>query len=167
MIQRKYLILMTIAGFIVILDQMTKMYIHTHFFLGESTEVIKNFFNLTYVRNTGAAFGIFRDSHKIFKVLFFFSIPPIALFIITRIVRNLTEKDSLQILALASIFGGAIGNYIDRIRFGYVIDFLDFHIKGHSWPAFNVADITIVCGIVLLFFITLTYALKYEKMKKK
>lgn len=154
MIQRKYLLLISIAGFILILDQMSKLYIHTNFFLGESIEIIKGFFNFTYVRNTGAAFGVFSDTHKFLRILFFFAMPFLALLIVIFMVRNLKESENLYIFALSCIFGGALGNLMDRLRFGYVIDFLDFYIGKHAWPAFNIADISIVSGIILLFFIT-------------
>lgn len=149
--KKKYLWLAAIAGFLVALDQVVKLYIHTHYHLGESTVVIPNFFNLTYVRNFGAAFGFLAESHPSFRELFFLSMPPIALIIILGILRGVKDTDTKQIIALSSIFGGAIGNYIDRLRFRYVIDFLDFHLYGKwSWPAFNIADMAIVGGVGLL-----------------
>ena len=160
--KKKYLWLVAIAGFLVALDQVVKLYIHTHYHLGESTAVIPNFFNLTYVRNFGAAFGFLAESHPSFRELFFLSMPPIALIIILGILRGVKETDTKQIIALSSIFGGAIGNYIDRLRFRYVIDFLDFHIYGKwSWPAFNIADMAIVGGVGLLL------ALMFMENKKK
>jgi signal peptidase II len=160
---KKYIWLAAIAGFLVALDQLTKLYIHTHFHLGESVVVIPNFFNFTYVRNFGAAFGFLAESHPSFRELFFLSMPPIALIIILGILRGVKNEDSKQIIALSSIFGGAIGNYIDRIRFRYVIDFLDFHIYGKwSWPAFNIADMAIVGGVGLLLLLMFL-----ENSKKK
>lgn len=154
-LESKYLKLATIAGTLVAADQWTKLYIHSAFALGDSVPVIKDFFNITYVRNLGAAFGIFRDHSETFRKIFFLSMPPIALVIIFIMLRSVPNKDRWQILALSMIFGGAIGNYIDRLRFGYVIDFLDFHYKGiWSYPAFNIADSGIVCGVILLLFIT-------------
>lgn len=148
---RKYLILLTVAGAIIAMDQLTKMYVHTHFQLGEQVVVIQDYFNLGYVRNTGAAFGILRGAHENFRSLFFLSMPPIALIIILFILRGVRSNDSIQILALSLIFGGAIGNYIDRIRFGYVIDFLEFHWQNkYTWPNFNVADSAIVIGVGIL-----------------
>jgi signal peptidase II len=144
---RKYMILIAVTFVIVAIDQLTKMMVHGTFELGESIRIIESYFNLTYVRNTGAAFGIFGQSHPTFRQLFFLSIPPIAVFIIVMFMRNLTEKDKVEIYALSLISGGAIGNYIDRLRFGYVVDFLDFHWQDkYSWPAFNVADMAIVIG---------------------
>lgn len=147
----KYIFLIAWSTFAVALDQLTKIYVHTHFQLGESLTVIHNYFNITYVRNPGAAFGFLAESHPQFRELFFLSIPPIVMVIIYFILRSVPDKDRWQIFALSSIFGGAIGNYIDRIRFRYVIDFLDFHYhEKYSWPAFNVADSAIVLGVIIL-----------------
>ena len=153
----KYLILAAIAGAVITIDQATKMYVHTHFGLHESIEVIQGFFNLTYVRNYGAAFGFLADSHQTFREIFFLSMPPVALLVILAILRSVLETDRWQIVSLSLVFGGAIGNYIDRIRFRYVIDFLDFHIqKKYTWPAFNIADSAIVVGVSILLFLELT-----------
>lgn len=164
--KKKYLWLVVIAGFLVAFDQVVKLYIHTHYHLGESTAVIPNFFNLTYVRNFGAAFGFLAESHPSFRELFFLSMPPIALIIILGILRGVKDTDTKQIIALSSIFGGAIGNYIDRLRFRYVIDFLDFHIYGKwSWPAFNIADMAIVGGVGLLLVLMFMENKKKEQTK--
>lgn len=153
-VNRKYLLLALISGFLVTVDQLTKMYIHTQFQLGEHVTVIENYFNITYVRNMGAAFGLLHDSHATFRTIFFLSVPPIAMIIILFILRGVPESDRLQVFALSAIFGGAIGNYIDRLRFGYVIDFLDFHWRNqYAWPAFNVADSSIVLGVAILTLI--------------
>lgn len=147
----KYLTLSLISGAIIALDQATKIYIHTQFRLGESITVLENFFNITYVRNFGAAFGILAESQPTFREIFFLTMPPVALIIILFILKGVEKSDKVQTVGLSLIFGGAIGNYIDRIRFQYVIDFLDFHFYSKaSWPAFNVADSAIVCGVGLL-----------------
>lgn len=150
-LERKYLVLAAIAGCVIILDQLTKLYIHGSFGLGETVPVIKDIFHITYVRNTGAAFGMFHDSSKAFRDAFFLSMPPIALAIILYMLRSVANDDRWQIFSLSLIFGGAIGNYIDRLRFGYVIDFLDIHYHDYwSYPAFNIADSGIVVGVGLL-----------------
>lgn len=153
-LESKYLVLATIAGFLVALDQLTKIYVHANFSLGESIPVIQDIFHITYVRNIGAAFGLFREMPDLFREIFFKSMPPIAMIIIVVMLRSVPSSDRWQVFALSMIFGGAIGNYIDRLRFGYVIDFLDFHYKDvWSYPAFNVADSAIVCGVILLLII--------------
>ncbi len=154
--KKKYLWLAVISGFFIAVDQLTKIYVHTSFHLGESVVVIPNFFNFTYVRNFGAAFGFLAESHPSFREVFFLLMPPIALVIILMILRGVKDNDTKQIVALSCIFGGAIGNYIDRIRFRYVIDFIDFHFKDkYSWPAFNIADSAIVGGVCLLLIMML------------
>lgn len=153
-IQRKYLLLATIAGAIIAIDQLIKIYVHGNFTLGESIPVVQDIFHITYVRNTGAAFGIFRDAAEMFRTVFFMSMPPIACAIILRMLYSVEENDLWQIFSLSMIFGGAIGNYIDRLRFGFVIDFLDFHYKDvWSYPAFNIADSAIVGGVCILLLL--------------
>lgn len=161
----KYLILASFAGAIVTADQATKMWIHTHLQEGEAWTVWHNIFNLTHVHNEGAAFGFLSESHPEFRQIFFMAMPPIALLIIMAILRNVRDSDRWTIAALSSVFGGAIGNYIDRLRYGYVIDFLDFTIvyapKANPvgrfvYPSFNVADIAIVCGVAVLLFLEFT-----------
>lgn len=161
--RKKYVILAAVAGLIVALDQLLKIYIHTHYQLGESTPVLPGFFNITYVRNFGAAFGFLGDSHPAFREIFFLAMPPVALLIILMIMRGVPDSDRWQALALSGVFGGAIGNYIDRLRFRYVIDFLDFHLQEkYTWPAFNIADMAIVGGVGLLLFLMFVE----EKQKK-
>jgi signal peptidase II len=156
-VSRKYLLLFCFAGFLIAIDQLTKIYIHTQFQLHETKVIIENFFNITYVRNFGAAFGFLSQTPSNFREIFFLLMPPLACAIILYILRAVDDTDSKQIFALAGIFGGALGNYIDRIQFHYVIDFLDFHLyEKYSWPAFNLADAGIVCGVFALMLIMLT-----------
>lgn len=157
--QRKYILLMGLTGLIISLDQITKLYVHTQFQLHESVPVIKDFFHITYVRNFGAAFGFLAQTPMAFRELFFLMIPPIACLIILYILNGVENKDTKQIMALSSIFAGALGNYIDRLQFRYVIDFADFHYKSLSWPAFNIADMAIVFGVLFL----VVYMLKESK----
>ncbi|MDZ4661348.1 MAG: signal peptidase II [Pseudomonadota bacterium] len=153
---KKFVFLATIGGFIVCLDQMTKILIHTQYDLGESTTVIQGFFDITYVRNFGAAFGFLAKTHPGFRDTFFMLMPPTALMIILFILKGVEDNDKIQVVALSMVFGGAVGNYIDRLHLGYVVDFLDFYVSDTHWPAFNVADMAIVCGVaillVLMFF---------------
>ncbi len=156
--RKKYLILVSITGFIVAIDQLTKLTIHTTLRLGEAITVIPHFFNLVYVRNQGAAFGFLANSHPAFREMFFLAMPPLALLFILILLRGVDDKDVAQVVALSSIFGGALGNYIDRLYFKYVIDFLDFYFavpsgRTYNWPAFNLADSAIVIGVVFLLWI--------------
>jgi len=152
----KYFWLLVISVGIVVIDQISKMYIHHNYELGESTPVIPGFFNITYVRNLGAAFGFLGQSNPTFRTFFFLAMPPVAMLIIFVILKGVADKDRWQVISLSSVFGGAIGNYIDRVRFRYVIDFLDFHFQEkYTWPAFNVADSAIVMGMVVLMILVL------------
>lgn len=153
----KYLLLIAIAGAIITADQLAKIYIQTHFHLHEELVVIPGFFNLTYLQNQGAAFGIFADLTPVYREIFFLTMPPVALLIILALLRTYKEHERAGIVALSLVFGGAIGNYIDRVRFRYVIDFLDFHLNRlYHWPAFNIADMAIVIGVGILMFLEFT-----------
>ena len=153
---RKYLLLICMTCLLVSIDQITKIFVHTQFQLHESVNVIENFFSITYVRNFGAAFGFLSQTPPVFRDIFFLIMPPIACLIILFILKGVDEKDTYQTLCLTSIFAGAIGNYLDRLQFRYVIDFLDFHVGKYSWPAFNVADMAIVGGVIFLMIHMLT-----------
>lgn len=164
---KKYLILLALGGFIICLDQLTKIYIHTQFQYGESVSVIQNFFNITYVRNPGAAFGFLRDAHETLRTVFFLSVPPLAALIIVFMLRSTPKEDMLTVVSLSSIFGGAIGNYIDRLWHGFVVDFLDFHYMNKwSYPAFNVADIAIVCGISIMIMMEIKKSIREKNLKR-
>lgn len=152
----KHILVLAITGSVVALDQLTKMLIYTQYHLGQSTSVIQNFFNITYVRNYGAAFGFLSSAPAFFRDNFFLIIPPLAMILILYILKDVEDSDTLQIACYGSILAGAIGNYIDRLHLGFVVDFLDFHYKNTwSYPAFNVADIAIVCGVMVLIYLTI------------
>jgi signal peptidase II len=147
----KYLILACLTGFIIALDQLSKAYIWTHYQLYQSTPIIRSFFNITYARNTGAAFSFLASAAPKFRQPFFMLIPLFAMIAIIWILRETRETQRGQIVALSFIFAGALGNYIDRLRVGYVVDFLDFHWKEvYHFAAFNVADSAICVGVALL-----------------
>jgi signal peptidase II len=155
--QKKITFLICISFFVIGIDQLTKTFVHTQMQLHESKIIIENFFNFTYVRNFGAAFGFLAQTPELFRDIFFLSMPPLACGLILYILVTLKETQTAQIAALSLIFGGALGNYIDRLHYRYVVDFLDFHFKNkYSWPAFNVADMSIVSGVCLLVFMILT-----------
>ena len=154
----KYLILFTSSSAIAALDQATKLYIHTHFFEGESLVVIPNYFNFTYIRNAGGAFGLFNDTNSVLRTILFILFPMIAFIIIFNILRKISHREKLPVLALSFIIGGAIGNLIDRIHFSYVIDFLDFHLpNGWTWPTFNIADTAVVIGVSIIAWLHYKY----------
>jgi len=144
----RYRILTIISIVILALDQATKLYVDANFRLHESVPVIRDFFNLTYVRNKGAAFGIFADSAV--RIPFFITVSVIAMLGILWYIRRIRNDQKLAIFSLSLVFAGAVGNLIDRIRLGEVIDFLDVFWQRHHWPAFNVADSAITVGVTLL-----------------
>lgn len=163
----KYLVLIIVSLLIVAVDQVTKTYVHVYFDWGQSITILEGFFNLTYVRNPGAAFGMLSTANESFRTVFFLIIPPVAVLFILFLLHGTPENDKAQIYALALVCGGAIGNYIDRLRFGFVVDFLDFHYKEiYAWPAFNVADSAIVVGITIITLIMIR-DFRNERKKKQ
>lgn len=150
-IKWKYLILFSVTLLIIGLDQLTKMKIVEHFHLGETISIIQNFFNITYVQNRGAAFGLLSQADPRFRVPFFIIVPVIALGSIGYVFRRIPDRDVKLSLALSLVISGAVGNLIDRLSLGYVVDFLDFHWHwGYHFPAFNVADSAICVGVGIL-----------------
>lgn len=143
-----YLIL---AAAVILLDFWTKWMIVQRIDLHEAIPVIPDFFQLVHVRNTGAAFGIGANAaSKIVPLLL--NIGAIAVFCVVVVYAFRSAiSDRLLQTGLHLILGGAIGNLLDRFRFGYVVDFLDVYVRDHHWPAFNVADSAICIGIALLF----------------
>ena len=141
-----YKIAAPLAASIVILDQITKLWVQDHLVLFTTHPVIPGFFNLVHVLNRGAAFGFLNRSDIEWQTYFFFAATALAVIIIFHLLRMARDDDKLLIIGLACILGGALGNLIDRIKTGEVVDFLDFYWKSYHWPAFNVADIAIFLG---------------------
>lgn len=136
-----------LAIVVIILDQTCKLAISNHFVYGESL-AITSFFNLVLVHNTGAAFSFLSDAGGMQRWLFSLIAVVASVWIVWLLRKHHAEK--FFALALALILGGALGNLIDRIAYGYVIDFLDFHWAGYHFAAFNVADSAITLGAGLL-----------------
>jgi len=131
-----------ITMLVTLLDQWTKLWVIGSFGLGESRPVIEGFFHFTYVRNPGAAWGMF-GNHNI--ALTFLSIIMLAVLAIFR--RSFLSDTLDHRIALGLMAGGIIGNLIDRIKYGYVVDFLDVHLGFYHWPVFNIADAAICVGV--------------------
>jgi signal peptidase II len=138
-----------IAAAVTLLDQFTKWWIVRALDFNESVAVFPGFFHLVHWRNTGAAWGIFPDSNTILTVV---SLLTILVLYFLRHTFQLHRTPSR--IAFGLIAGGIIGNLIDRLRFHSVVDFLDFHLAGRHWPAFNVADSAICVGVVLYVIIS-------------
>jgi signal peptidase II len=143
-----YLIL---AAAVIVLDIWTKALVLARIDLHETIPIIPNFFQLVHVRNTGAAFGIGANaSSRIVPLLLNFGAIAVFFVVVVYALRSAVSDRLLQ-TGLHLILGGAIGNLLDRFRFGYVVDFLDVYVRTKHWPAFNVADSAICIGIALLF----------------
>ena len=144
----KYLILLTVTPLILIVDQLTKLYIDGTMKLYQSIPVIDGLFSITYLRNRGAAFSFLSEAS--WRLPFFLIATVIAVIAILIAFRKLRDDQRFAAVSLTLILSGAVGNLIDRVRLGEVIDFLDVYWKSHHWPAFNVADSAICVGVALL-----------------
>ncbi len=140
---RKHLLLIVITILVFTLDRLSKFYVSRFFSLGDSIPIIKSVFHLTYLRNPGAAFGLFPNQRYCFILL---SI--IILFSILFYVIKAEKPTRFHQVAFSLVLGGILGNLVDRISNGLVVDFLDFRI----WPVFNLADSALVLGVTLLLF---------------
>lgn len=150
MIQQKLSLLSIIAFITVSLDQLAKLYVRLNLKLDDTIAVIPNLFHITSARNYGVAFGILEKSAESFRDNFLLIVPAISCLIIITLLLQSTRHS--QNVAMSLVFGGAIGNYIDRINTGYVIDFIDIRVtKTLSFPIFNLADFAIVLGIIIFF----------------
>ena len=146
----RYNLLLGVGSLVVLIDQITKIWVDKTMRVYESTPIVSGLLDLHYIRNTGAAFGFLSGSHAGFRIPFFILVSAVAIGIILFLFYKLEDSEVMMPLALSLVLGGAIGNLIDRIRLGEVIDFLLFHYKAFQWPAFNVADIGITVGVTLL-----------------
>lgn len=146
--KNKYLWVGSIIGIILVLDQITKYIVEKHIRLYDVIVVLPGFFNLTHVRNKGAAFGILSTVPGIWRSTFFIAVTLVAVGVIAILIRKTHER--LPVAAFSLIIGGAAGNLIDRIRYGEVVDFIQWYVKSYYWPSFNVADSAISVGVALL-----------------
>ena len=151
---------LTILG--LLFDQATKLYIHRSMQLFDSIPVVTDFFNITYVRNRGAAFSFLSEAS--WRLPFFIAITLVAAIAIIVAFHKLRDDQKLAQTSLAMIFSGAVGNLIDRLRLGEVIDFLDVHWYRYHWPAFNVADSLICVGV---FLVALDMLLEERSLKEQ
>lgn len=140
---------------IVALDRVTKAAILAAMHPYHSVPIVPGFFDLTFVQNPGGVFGVFKSLDEPLRGLLFTIVPVGAIILIAAYARKVDPSRRLTHASLALILGGAVGNLIDRFRYGYVVDFLDLHVSGWHWPAFNVADSAICVGVALLMIETL------------
>jgi signal peptidase II len=146
----KFVFVVVLAAAVVSLDQGTKWIIQSRMHLYESIPVIDSILNITYVRNSGGAFGFLRNLQGWFRLPFFIGVSIIAVGALLFFVRQIDARQHLLLFALGGILGGALGNLIDRMKTGMVVDFLDVHWRAWYWPTFNVADSFITMGVMIL-----------------
>jgi signal peptidase II len=135
---------------LIVIDQYTKFMVTLHIPLNYSIKVVEGFFNLTHIRNSGVAFGIFSDQQSELKPYLLIFVSVVAIVAILAIFHQTVKEKRLVRTGLILIFSGAIGNLIDRVIHKEVIDFVDFFIENHHWPAFNVADSCITIGVFFM-----------------
>ena len=133
---------------IVIIDQISKFIVHKFMNLYDSINIIPYLLDFTYIRNEGIAFGIYFEGGKIFFII----LPIFITIYLFYLLKNEEFQDKQSQIALYLIIAGAIGNIIDRIFRGYVVDFIDFHINGLHWYVFNVADTSVTIGLIFLLY---------------
>jgi signal peptidase II len=138
-----------LAGLIIVLDQASKLWIIEKIQLGQAIE-LSSFLNIVLVHNSGAAFSFLSEASGWQRWFFVVLALGISGWLVILIWRHINER--CMPLACSLILGGALGNVIDRLLFGAVVDFIDFHIASYHWPAFNVADSAISIGVVLLLW---------------
>lgn len=148
----KYWVFLIICASTLFCDQWTKHIIQENLLFYQSITVVPGFFNLTHVRNPGGAFGIFTGARGGLGSLLFVVVSLLAIAVLVVLFLRVKEGEKIHPLSYSLILSGAVGNLIDRLQYGEVIDFLDFHLFSVHWPAFNIADSAICVGIGLMAF---------------
>ncbi|MDH5527123.1 MAG: signal peptidase II [Nitrospirota bacterium] len=152
--RRSLMLLAVVPLVVVILDQATKYWITGSLLLHQSVPVVPGFFNLTLIHNPGAAFGLFAESSAGLRTAFLSGVSVLAVVLLTLFHLSTRPGEHMARAAALLVIGGAVGNLIDRVRFGKVVDFLDVYVGTLHWPAFNVADSAITVGICLFLWAT-------------
>ena len=151
-LKSQHKLFIVISTGVLVLDQVTKLMVSTTLKMYEIRPVIQGFFNLTRVHNTGAAFGLLAGQASPVRTFFFLTVSFLALGVVLWMLLRLPPDQKVELVALSLIFGGALGNVVDRARLGEVIDFIDLYYRSYHWPAFNVADSAITAGVILLLY---------------
>lgn len=146
----RYLLIVVVTAVTILIDQISKQLILNSFRPGEILPVIPGFFNLTLTFNFGAAFGLWSNLPPGWREFALGASITLALTVLFIFLRHSTQRSALSQVSLAAVLGGALGNVLDRIQHGYVIDFLDAYWGNYHWPAFNVADSAIVVGVAIV-----------------
>jgi signal peptidase II len=153
MMKNKYYL---ITLLVLVADHITKWIVRAKLYPREALEIVPGYLRLSYLHNSGVAFGLFDEVESIWKPYILAGMAIVAIAVIVIYGLHVSQSRKLLQLALATTLGGILGNFVDRILRGYVIDFIEFHIKEiYHWPTFNVADSAITIGIVLLLIDTI------------
>ncbi len=145
-VRRVTMFLLLSAGLVIVLDQFTKLLVTHALRLYESVIVIPGFFDLVHVRNRGIAFGLLNHFDTIWSSIILSAVTAVAILLLVFWITRLRDDEGWMAFGLSLIIGGAVGNLIDRIRLGEVVDFLDFYVGAFHWPAFNIADSAVTVG---------------------
>jgi signal peptidase II len=141
-----------LAAGVLVLDQLSKALVSTALGMHEVRPLVQGLVNLTRLHNTGAAFGLLAGQASPLRTLLFLAVSLVAMGVVVWILLRLRPEQRLEVVSLSLIFGGALGNVLDRARLGEVIDFIDMYYGRYHWPAFNVADAAISLGVALLLW---------------
>ena len=152
MLKNKYTKLAVVAGLVVLADQITKALILKYLPYHQNITVIAGFFDITHIHNPGGAFGLMANMNETVRTIVFLLAASVAVGLIFYFYIKTPRGYSFLAVGFALIFGGAIGNLIDRVRMGAVVDFLDVYIGNYHWPSFNIADSAITAGIFIFGF---------------
>ena len=148
--QHKLFVVLTAGG--LFLDQLSKAVVSSALRMYEVRPIIHGLLNLTRIHNTGAAFGLLSGQVSPARTFSFLAVSILAMGVVVWMLLRLPEGQKMEQVALSLIFAGALGNVVDRIRLGEVVDFIDIYYRSYHWPAFNVADSAISIGVILLLF---------------
>lgn len=143
---------LVLAAGVLLLDQASKALVSSSLKMHEILVIIPGFLNLTRIHNTGAAFGLFAGQSSPLRTFFFLAVSFMAMGVVLWMMVRLSQEQKIELVSLSLIFGGALGNVVDRARLGEVIDFIDIYCRNYHWPAFNVADSAISIGVILLLW---------------
>jgi signal peptidase II len=149
-IHKKYPLTIVVSLSVIILDQCTKYLIIKSFALHQSLDLIEHYLTIVYIRNKGIAFGLLAGQGGGTRVILLIITSLFAIAFIFYLLSSLKDRQVYATVTLSLVLGGAVGNLIDRVRWGEVVDFIDFHWYNYHWPAFNCADSAISIGLVLL-----------------
>ncbi len=151
-IRQKYTALLVIAALVIVLDQASKYLILEHLKLHEAFSLIPGFLDISHVENPGVAFGLFSQNKSNIQQLVLMCASLVAVCVLFYFYNQTSSRYRTMLTGFALILGGAVGNFIDRVRFGQVVDFIDIYVGDLHWPMFNIADSAISIGIVIFIY---------------